>query len=261
MRVSFVGIFGGRYNHALSSRVCLLVIAAWSSAVAGTILAGLPADSGRGNCYPFGCNYSSTGDGEYQQVYTHSLFSGPMTITGLEFFNTQFNTGAESMNTGTFTIFISSTSADWNTLSGTAANNIGADNTEVFSGSLAQSWVFGDTLSIAFSTPFTYAPGVGANLLLDIVAASTGDAGGQIAFDVNGTGPTRSLNANTIFGRLTDDGILNHGYGLVTGFETGSTGVPEPATFALFACGLVGLQAVRLRRKVRMRIGRINPSN
>src|ERR1700690_2138574 len=48
---------------------------------------GLPADPGNGNCFPFGCAYN----GSYQQVYSSSQFSGPMTITALSFYNTQIN--------------------------------------------------------------------------------------------------------------------------------------------------------------------------
>src|SRR5665647_802661 len=71
---------------------------------------GLPADSGGENCFPFGCSYS----GEYQQVYTASAFSGPITINALEFFNTSHNSSATSMNSGNWTIALSTTSKDWN---------------------------------------------------------------------------------------------------------------------------------------------------
>src|ERR1051326_1329980 len=54
---------------------------------ARTIVVGSPPDSNAGNCYPLGCAYK----GEYQQVYTHTLFQGPIIITALEFFNTQDN--------------------------------------------------------------------------------------------------------------------------------------------------------------------------
>src|ERR1035438_8225275 len=132
-----------------------------------TVVVGLPPDAGTGNCFPFGCAYS----GEYQQVYTSSLFSGPLTITDLEFFNTIVNFGATAMNSGNWAISLSTTSANWNSLSSNFASNIGANNTLVFSGNLAQAWAFGDTLTINLSTPFTYDPTKG-NLLMDVVVTT-----------------------------------------------------------------------------------------
>ena len=69
--------------------VCLLAGAALyvtlsTSAVAGTIIIGLPPDPDTGDCAPFSCDY----DGVYQQVYTSSQFRGPITIYGLDFYNT-----------------------------------------------------------------------------------------------------------------------------------------------------------------------------
>src|ERR1035438_3751318 len=69
----------------------LLVFAALTPAMAATIVVGLPADIQGGNAFPFGGDYSHNTNGEYQQVYTHSLFTGPITITGLEFYNTITN--------------------------------------------------------------------------------------------------------------------------------------------------------------------------
>jgi hypothetical protein len=144
-------------------------------------IVGLPPDPDTGNCFPFGCAYSGT----YQQVYTSTAFSGAITITGLEFFNTQLNTGATAMNAGTWTIDLSTTSANWNTLSSTFASNIGTGDTTVFSGNLSQPWAFGDTLTINFSTPFTYNPAAG-NLLMDVNVSGATDSGGIIYFDSNG---------------------------------------------------------------------------
>ena len=229
--------------------VFLLVLIASTPLMAGTLVMGNPPAPESGNCFPFGCNYgrfTSLGN-EYQQVYSNTVFNGPIAITGLEFYNTQQNFDAFGMNTGTFTIDLSTTSADWNTLSTTPASNLGGDNTQVFSGSLAQVWAFGDTLSIVFSTPFTYTPGVGANLLMDVVATGTSDLRGDIGFDVN--------LGNTYFGRYYDNGSgnVNNGFGLVTGFDYGPNvePVPEPASILLVPAALGVLALLRKRNRER----------
>jgi hypothetical protein len=102
--------------------VFLFVLIASTPLMAGTLVVGNPPDFATGNCFPFGCNYDQfTANNEYQQVYSNTLFSGPITITGLEFYNTQQDRGGTGMNTGTFTIDLSTTLADWNTLSTTPA--------------------------------------------------------------------------------------------------------------------------------------------
>jgi hypothetical protein len=223
--------------------VCVALLAAIPAFASVTV--GLPADVGTGNCFPFGCAYG----GEYQQVYNSGQFPGSITITDLQFFNTQVNFGATSTNTGNFAISLSTTSADWNTLSPTYANNIGANNTLVFSGSISQPWAFGDTLTINLTTPFTYNPGAG-NLLMDVVVSGSGDAGGPIYFDTNGYNGG-SFNGNTFLGRVYGAGVVNSGYGLVTGFSTGVSTVPEPGSLALFGSGVIGLMAV-VRRKINL---------
>jgi len=196
------------------------------------IVIGLPPDPGQGNCVPFGCARNT----EYQQVYSHTQFPGPITILDLEFFNTQQNLGTNQMNSGNWAISLSTTSADWNTISANYASNIGPDNTLVFSGNLAQPWAFPRTLHIALTTPFTYDPSKG-NLLLDVVSTNTTGEGGEISFDVNFS--------NSYMTRVFDNSVWE-GYGLVTGFST----IPEPGTLMLFGTGIVGVAGVIRRKRI-----------
>jgi PEP-CTERM motif len=229
----------------------LLYVTAVTPVFANDIIIGSSADAGTGNCYPFGCAYS----GEYQQVYTSSQFTtGPVLITGLEFFNTQYDSGATFLNSGNWAISLSTTSADWNTSSTTYANNIGADNTLVFSGDLSQPWSLNNTLTIALTDPFSYDPSQG-NLLMDVNVTGASDSNGDVYFDTNGYNDG-GFNGNTITGRdycdicgPVPDGTVDNGYGLVTGFTTSP--VPEPSTLLMLGAGMLGLGPF-LRRRVRM---------
>jgi len=203
----------------------------------GNLIVGLPPDSGTGNCFPWGCSYNA----EYQQVYTSSAFNGvgAIQITDLEFYNTQYNSGATWTNSGTWTISLSTTTtADWNNLSSNFASNEGANNTVVWSGNLFQPWTFGDTLTIDLTTPFNYNPANG-NLLMDVVGSGITDSFGPIYFDVNST--------DSVLGRVycpsgiaCTSGTVQTGYGLVTGFSYGTTGTPEPASLLLLGTALLG---------------------
>ena len=219
------------------------------------VIVGNPPDPGTGNEFPFGSGYGLGGTAEYQQVYNNNQFSGPITITGLDFYNTQFNSGATSMNTGTWTISLYTTSLNWNSITSSFSFNISQSvGHQVFSGNLFQSWAFGDTLAIALQTPFTYNPANGA-LLMDVSCTGCSAPGGNIFFDTNGFNGG-GFNGNNFLGRVYcsggspcgDAGTVNNGYGLVTGFITGNQTVPEPASLVLFGSGILSAAGL-LRRK------------
>jgi hypothetical protein len=218
--------------------LCLIAVPVF----ADTIIIGNPPDPGSGNSFPFGSAYNA----EYQQVYGNSNFSGgPISITDIYLYNTQYDSGSPSTPSGTYTVSLSSTTAGVGSLSGSFSANKGADNTQVFNGSIAQSWAFGDTLDIHLSTAFTYDPTSGKNLLMDVVGNGISTPG-NIYFDVN---------SNAGFQRVYCSGGIDcgeggtvdaPGYGLVTGF--GYSQVPEPGTLVMMGTGLIGVVGMIRRR-------------
>jgi PEP-CTERM motif len=128
---------------------------------------------------------------------------------------------------GTYTISLSTTSAPVNGLSSNMSNNIGADNTTIFSGPLP-TYVADSTLTFSLATPFVYDPSQG-NLLLNITFSGvTNDTYADYVAQNDDFG---TLSSRMVNGLSTG----RSGYGLVTTFNI----VPEPSTLGLAMIGLV----------------------
>lgn len=183
--------------------------------------------TGAGNCYPFGCSANYYG-GEYQQVYTQSAFSGITSISSLTF----YQQSGTSLDSGLFNVYLSTTSAAVNGLSNHLANNIGADETLVYSGVLPS--LSGGQLNLFLSTSFNYDPSAG-NLLLTVTSTNNSPTNTLLEADLTGTQTSRG------FGVSTDRG------GLVTGFNVAP--VPLPASVWTLVSGFVGLASLTRRRR------------
>lgn len=220
-----------------ASIVCVALSVA-SPALADTLTIGTGNSA---NAFPFG--YSGTANPTtYQQVYAASAFgTAPLTISGLS-----FQRASGTVAQGTFTLSLSTTAKPVNGLDTSVfANNIGTDETQIFTGSLAGQ-LAGDTLGFTFA-PFAYNPASG-NLLVNInvtgflasfgsFVANNGDAGGA-------------------YSRAHDFGSGFAGYGLKTTFTTGPAavpGVPEAGVWLMMIAGF-GLVGGALRRRPALRV-------
>lgn len=221
--------------------VTFIVAVAAASFIAPASAASLVIGAGTSsNCFPFGCGGPASA--KYQQVYNTTGFSGPISITAVQFeLDTQRGTGP--VNLGNYTLSVSTTSAMVDGLSTIFASNIGGDNTQVFNGNLASSFN-GTLLTLNFSTPSTYNP-TGGNLLLDFVISNPTNSSTIFFRADNG-------NAGGVYSRMQNFGGGSTGYGLRTTFifDNAVAAVPEPATWATMLIGfaIVG-GTLRYRRR------------
>jgi hypothetical protein len=188
------------------------------------------------NCLPFGCPEIAS-IGTYQQLYSSSDFSGPVSITDLTFYNS-YGAAVEgnSLASGTYTFSLSTTSKVIGGLDTVFANNLGADNQLFFAGALGGP-LSGNSFTVS-GTPFSYDPAAG-NLLLTIEIDGAVSSSPNTFFDAN----------PDIFGRM----YLGGGepgqqlYGLVTTF--GVSPVPEPGYALLCGIALAFLTAAKFRTR------------
>jgi hypothetical protein len=188
-----------------------------------------------GNAFPFG---ASTGT-IYQQVYASSDFaSGPQFVNAFQFFF--FPEGGPALSTAVYNIFLSTTSAAVDGLNTVNLDaNRGADNT--LFGTFALGGVAPSILVFA-GTPFVYDPSAG-NLLIDMRISGQTTIGTAAFWANNG-------DAGGVYSRVYNFGTGTSGFGLQTEFlTTPVTAIPEPATLALVATGLVALGLIRRRKQ------------
>lgn len=185
-----------------------------------------------GNCYPFSC-FASDGGTLYQEVYSSSAFSSPITITNLTFYQAPGFGG--SMDDAYYTIDLSTTPSN---VGDGYPLTVGADD-QVF-GTFHVSGNMPTQLTFT-GTPFNYNPSNG-NLLMQVTVGTVNSTVGYSSFfeaDYTGSVVSRAWNEGAGPGSGTG--------ALVTGFNVAST--PEPASFGLLACGLGALTAMLRRRK------------
>lgn len=237
-----------RVTHTLRSTALAAVIsfltlcALPASAVPASAASVTVGNNDSGNCYPFSClasDVNNTGS-RYQQVYSSTAFSGAININSISFFLSEGQGGL--MDSASYAISFSTTSAAVGALDTTFANNVGGDS-QAF-GTFAVSGAMPSVLSFT-GTSFAYNPSMG-NLLMNVdVFGLTASNGYQSFFQADFTG-VKTSRLYGYNGSLTSDNSFDQTGALRTGFNVSA--VPEPETYAMMLAGL-GLLGFAARRR------------
>lgn len=230
-----------RAHTLLPPAVAIALLTATARAQSATVLVTGPANSA--NCAPFACVLTPPAT-RYQQVYAAGAFGGPLDIRTIAF----PLSAAGSLNTGTFAVYFSTTTA--------AVDGLDTLHFDANLGSPAR--LFGtytlsslgplQTTALRFvGAAYHYDPAAG-NLLLDVRAATPiadpGQFARQSAFFVS-RGSILDHAPGGNYSRAQDFAFGNVGYGLDTRF---SSTVPEPGPVVLLLGGLAGIAVIARRR-------------
>jgi len=230
---------GSKMKRIICTTVFLCCASPWSlfgdSIILGT-------DNG-GNADPFAGPLAGFPGTEYQEAYASSDFSGPISITGIDFFLEPGYSGT-TLYGATYQLSLSIITANIDNLSDTnLQSNLGADNTIFTTATLGGAAPNELTFN---GGPFSYDPSLG-NLLLDIQISNVTGSGSAVFEDGGGEGPAGIVRYSNLYNG-------NTGYGMVTEFDYSAPNnfsqfsAPEPGTLILLGCGLAGLLAGRRRR-------------
>lgn len=225
------GLGGWKMKRIICTTVFLCCAA--PSLIADSITLG--TDNG-GNADPFAGAFSGFPGTEYQEAYAASDFSGPISITSINFFLEPSYSGT-TLTSATYQVSLSTIATNVDDLSDTdLESNLGADEA-VFS-TVSLSGTAPETLTFTGGL-FLYDPSLG-NLLLDIQISNNTSDGSAAFEDGDGDGPPGIVRYSNLYNGTT-------GYGMVTEFDYSTSNnlsnldIPEPSTLILFACGLAGL--------------------